>query len=210
MIRKEGKAESDWLFAYLDQFKSVNVDVNINDNEIREQDEEEEEEYAEPPPSYKLAKYYPKATLVSVRKNTSSENHQESSVNVSSTNSNTANSSLDEVVYENIEESSNSQSNPSSQFSSSEPPSCRKFVNSQQNSGASSRRGRFQGLKKHRITTASRLASESTAGHKVSSQVATQPPPANTVLSCTTSSTGLSSSSSVLSNRRGANNEEFI
>jgi hypothetical protein len=120
------------------------------------------EEYGEPPPSYKLAKYYPKATL-------ELDSQTESSTMISSTQlfsiiepllfdqsgsirnpgaSRSGNSrqlqdenARTSNIYENIEETTS--------HNSSEPHTASSYRNNNNNNNANARRAKFQGLKKH-------------------------------------------------------------
>jgi hypothetical protein len=114
------------------------------------------EEYGEPPPSYKLAKYYPKATLDLESEATMISSTQLFSIieplllttgnNVAARQA-TALQALDESarssnIYENIEDAAG---HNSSELNSTAAASNR---NNGANSTTSSRRARFQGLKK--------------------------------------------------------------
>ena len=129
----------------------------------------EAEDYDEPPPSYKLAKYYPKATLCidgNTNESTVSSTQLFSIIEpllISSRNNGTKpvetnsskapnkplQSTQSSHIYENIEDNSIQNA---SQVSSDVPKQNHK-ANNTQNASSSSRRARFQGLKRQSSLT---------------------------------------------------------
>jgi hypothetical protein len=114
------------------------------------------EEYGEPPPSYKQAKYYPKALAVASNIETTLSSTQmltiEPLLATSGSNNQQLQTDRSSNIYENIEDSSShrQQNNSSDQSRPgvSNSNAATQSYRCSNSTGSSSRRGRFQGLKK--------------------------------------------------------------